>query len=226
MADRREQFDDPEEALRAAMEGALAGVWTALPCVITAVDLTRQTVSAQPSVKGTQQAKDGTQQQVSLPMLVDVPICWPRGGGFALTLPVAIGDECLVVFASRCIDAWWQSGGEQNPVEDRMHDLSDGFAIFAPTSQPKKLSNVQSDGIELRTDDRSKYIKLSATGITIVGDITHTGNVTQTGNITQTGNTTSTGTITGTTDVIGGGKSLKTHTHTTTVTGMPTSAPN
>ena len=29
---------------------------------------------------------------------------FPGGGGFALTFPVAAGDECLVVFASRCID--------------------------------------------------------------------------------------------------------------------------
>ena len=33
-------------------------------------------------------------------------------------------------------DSWWQSGGIGVPIESRMHDLSDGFAILAPTSQP------------------------------------------------------------------------------------------
>lgn len=56
---------------------------------------------------------------MDLPILPDVPVVFPGGGGFALTFPVAAGDECLVVFASRCIDAWWQSGGVGEPMEPR-----------------------------------------------------------------------------------------------------------
>lgn len=227
--DRREQFDDPEESLRMAMEGALAQVWTALPAVVTAVNLNAQTVSAQPSVKGTQTAKDGTTSQVSMPLLVDVPICWPKAGGFAVTLPVEIGDEILVVFASRCIDGWWQSGGEQNPAEDRMHDLSDGFAIFAPTSQSKKLANVQADGIEIRNEARTTYFKVTETDLYAkFTNFYMDGNVIHVGNTTQTGSQTSSGTITGTTDVVGGSTniSLKNHGHfaldnTTPLTGKP-----
>lgn len=40
-----------------------------------------------------------------------------------------------------------------------------------------------------------------------------------------TGNASATGTITGTTDVVAGTKAMKAHTHTTTTTGAPTSAP-
>lgn len=219
--DRREQFDDPEESLRMAMEGALAQVWTALPAVVTAVNISAQTVSAQPSVKGAQTAKDGTTSQVSMPLLVDVPICWPKAGGFAVTLPVTIGDEILVVFASRCIDSWWQSGGEQNPAEDRMHDLSDGFAIFAPTSQSKKLANVQTDGIEIRNEARTTYFKVTEADLYAkFANFYMDGNVIHTGNTTQTGNQTSSGTITGTTDVIGAGISLSTHVHSGVTVGI------
>ena len=49
--------------------------------------------------------------------------------------------------------------------------------------------------------------------VIIDGNVTHTGNTTHNGNTSQTGNQTTTGTITGTTNVIGGGKSLATHTH-------------
>ena len=69
-----------------------------------------------------------------------MPVVFPGGGGFALTFPVAAGDECLVVFASRCIDAWWQSGGVGEPMEPRMHDLSDGFALIGVRSQPAHVS--------------------------------------------------------------------------------------
>jgi hypothetical protein len=67
---------------------------------------------------------------------------FPRGGGCTLTFPVKEGDECLVIFADRCIDFWWQSGGIQEPVDGRMHDLSDAFCIVGPQSQAKKISGI------------------------------------------------------------------------------------
>ena len=219
--DRREQFDDPEESLRMAIDGAMSQMQTAMPATVTAVNIAAQTVSCQPSIKGTQTAKDGSTSQVSLPMLVDVPICWPKAGGFAVTLPVEIGDEVLVVFASRCIDGWWQSGGEQKAVEDRMHDLSDGFAIFAPTSQSKKLANVQTDGIEIRNEARTTYFKVTETDIYAkCGTMYLDGILNHTGDTTQTGSQTSSGIITGTTNVIGAGVSLSTHVHSGVTIGI------
>ena len=61
--------------------------------------------------------------------------------------------------------------------------------------------------------------------VIIDGDVTHTGNTTHNGNTSQTGNQTTTGTITGTTNVIGGGKSLATHTHGGVDTGGGNTAP-
>lgn len=195
--DRRERLDDPEEALRLAMEDHAAQMWTALPGIVTAVNLAAQTVSVQPAIQGMQSDQNGISSAVNLPLLVDVPICWPRAGGFAVTFPVKAGDEVLVVFASRCIDSWWQSGGIGAPAEARMHDLSDGFAILAPTSQAKKLADVQTDGVEMRTESRSTYIKLTDGTIFIKGDIIHDGDTQQTGNLDRTGTSTTTGKITG-----------------------------
>jgi predicted transcriptional regulator len=81
-----------------------------------------------------------------------------------LTFPVKAGDEVLIVFASRCIDSWWQSGGVQVPIEERMHDLSDGFAILSPTSQPKKLSSVSTSNAQLRTESGGTYIEVTPNG--------------------------------------------------------------
>ena len=78
--DRDELLDDPEEAQRLAMEGALSQVWTALPGIVEAVDLATQTVSVQPSIQGSVSSADGSVANVNLPLLVDVPICWPRAG--------------------------------------------------------------------------------------------------------------------------------------------------
>lgn len=192
---RDEMLNDPEEAQLQALEGLQAKMWTALPGIVVSADLEAQTCVVQPSIKGVILDEQNNETSVNLPLLADVPICFPRAGAFALTLPLGPGDEVLVVFSSRAIDSWWQSGGVGEPVEARMHDLSDGFAVLAPTSQPKKLSAVQSDGMELRTVDRTVYIKLTAAGIQIKGNITHEGNMDRTGTTRLTGNTAITGTM-------------------------------
>jgi len=205
---RDEMLNDPEEAQLQALEGLQAKMWTALPGIVVSADLDAQTCVVQPSIKGVILDEQNNETSVNLPLLADVPICFPRAGAFALTLPLSAGDEVLVVFSSRAIDSWWQSGGVGEPVEARMHDLSDGFAVLAPTSQPKKLSAVQSDGMELRTIDRTVYIKLTTTGIQIKGNITHEGDVDQTGNLNRTGDTTTVGGVTN------NGKNISsTHTH-------------
>mgnify|MGYP003647889382 CR=1 FL=1 len=160
---RAERTGDDIEALRTFIDGRQSGMWTALPGVVVSVNFVKQTVSIQPSLLiGVLDPATGVSSNVTMPLLVDVPICWPRGGGYALTFPIAVGDEVLVVFASRCIDSWWQAGGTANPpAENRMHDLSDGFAIFSPTSQPKKLVAVSSTSVQLRNQFNSSYVEIA-----------------------------------------------------------------
>lgn len=163
--DNRERIGDDEETLRMAFDSNLANVWTALPCIVSSVDFTAMTVSAQPAIKGSVTNPDGSTRSVNLPLLVDVPLVFPTAGGFSITFPVASGDECLVVFASRCIDGWWQSGGVQEPMEFRMHDLSDGFAIIGTRSQARKLSGWDETKLQIRSDDGATFVELSNTAI-------------------------------------------------------------
>lgn len=187
--DRRELLDDPEEAFRVSFEGAQAGMWTAIPAIVTEVNLAAQTLSAQPAIQGRNEAPDGSLSSVNLPLLVDVPIVWPRGGGFALTFPISVGDEVLIVFSARCIDAWWQSGKINPPAENRMHDLSDGFAILAPTSQPKKLSGVSGSSVQLRNNSGSTFVEIDNSGNVNISanSVNITGNVIINGAMTQSG---------------------------------------
>lgn len=107
-------------------------------------------------------APDGSTQSVNLPMLLDCPVGWQGGGGVTLTFPINPGDECLVVFASRCIDAWWALGGIQEQAELRMHDLSDGFAFVGVRSKPRSFA-VSTDAAQLRTDDGLAYVEVNPT---------------------------------------------------------------
>ncbi|HBR7615708.1 TPA: phage baseplate protein [Klebsiella pneumoniae] len=200
----------------------------ALPGIIQSFDPESLTAVVQPAIRYIERDNDGNKSTKDYPLLVDVPVVFPRGGGCTLTFPVSEGDECLVIFADRCIDFWWQSGGIQEPVDGRMHDLSDAFCIVGPQSQAKKIRGISTTAAQLRTDDGSAFIELSAGGditATTAGNATINapeiilnGNVTINGNLSQGmgdggGTATMRGPVTVTNDVTAGGKSLMTHTH-------------
>lgn len=150
----------------------------AMPGIITAFNPDRQTVSVKPAIREKLIDIDGRSEWVEIPELQEVPLFVYRAGNYALTLPVTVGDECLVIFADMCIDAWWQSGGIQNQVERRRHDLSDAFAILGFTSQVKKLGGYSTGTAQLRTLGGGSYIELADGTINIVGDVNITGHLT------------------------------------------------
>lgn len=161
--DNRRRVSDPEETLRIAMDGLRSGLWTSMPGIIDSFDPSTLTATVQLAIKGVVTGIDGKAQFVNMPLLVDVPVHFPRGGNCTLTFPVAAGDECLVVFAARCIDSWWQSGGVQVPFEPRVHDLSDGFAFVGFFSQATKISGVSTGSVQLRSNDGATSIDLNPT---------------------------------------------------------------
>ena len=217
---RVQRRDDPEMTLRALMRGMKQGFWTAAPAIVEAVDLDRQTVTVQPTIKEQIALDDGTLTSVPLPLLPDVPIVFPAGGGYSLTFPIQPGDECLVVFADRCIDAWWQSGGVQEQADQRMHDLSDGIAIFGPRSQPRKLSGVSAEAVQLRSDDGTAGVEISSSGITLTHPAAVTINAPAT---TIAGTLAVSGAITAPAGATIGGVPFNSHKHTNVQPGSGTS---
>lgn len=159
---RTERLNDFQEALRSALDGRQAAIWSALPGIIISFNASAMTAVVQPALSARIRAPDGTTSPVRLPVLVDCPVFFPGGGGALLTFPIAAGDECLVVFASRCIDAWWQQGGVQPQAEFRMHDLSDGFVFAGVRSQPRALT--VGPGAQLRSESGSTVVELDGAG--------------------------------------------------------------
>jgi hypothetical protein len=191
--DQRERLNDAEEALRVALQGFQAGVWTALPGILQSYDATALTCTVQPSIQGQLRQQDGSWKDVNLPILLDCPVIFMGGGAFTWTFPLTQGDEGLVVFSSRCIDAWWYSGGVQKQARARMHDLSDGFFLPKVFSQPRKLLNVNTEFPELRSTDGSIKFAATATGFKVFGTLETTGNLLLGGEIVSPGGGTYTG---------------------------------
>lgn len=232
-----ERAGDKQALLEVLRHTISSQLRVALPGIIQSFDAETITCPVQPAVKGVISDAQGRAQSVALPLLVDVPVIFPRGGGVTLTFPVAAGDECLVVFADRCIDFWWQNGGVQEAVDPRQHDLSDAFALVGPQSQKQKMGTISSSGAQLRSDDGQAYVevagehditvktpgKLSASaegGADITApEIVLNGNVTINGNLSQGmgssgGGASINGPVSVKNDITAAGISLTNHVHT------------
>ena len=162
----------------------------ASPGIIVSFDAVKQTATVQIAISEQIRCNDpdfiarhgSNVGPETIPTLVDVPIVIPRAGGFAVTLPINAGDECLVVFSDTCFDAWYQNGcsvtpndpdhpyGSQPQMSLRRHDLSDGFAIIGVCSQPKTLTGYSVDSLQVRDEEGNIYLdakdgKVSLSGL-------------------------------------------------------------
>lgn len=157
------------QLLNAIAEGVKFSLRVAMPGIVQAWDADQQTVTVQIAIRE-KISMSGTEEEVEIPLLVDVPVVMPRAGGYSLVFAPAKGDECLVVFADACIDSWWQSGGVQSQADRRRHDLSDGFAILGCWSQKRKPS-IPSSGVRLQNDDGSAGVSISGSTVNIFGTV-------------------------------------------------------
>jgi hypothetical protein len=222
---RIERSPTEEEILRAAFRGMQSRIWTAIPGIVERFDAAKMIVDVQPAINGRARSTKGVVSSLQMPKLLDCPVLWQGGGGVTLTFPISAGDECLVIFSARCIDGWWEQGGIKDPPDIRMHNLSDGFALVGVRSVPRAFAVSTTEAV-LRSDDGSTYAKLNPDAQTI--QMTAPGGINLNGVlIDSSGNVTSPATMTAVTDVVGGGKHLKTHTHSGVTagasnTGQPT----
>ncbi len=157
------QIGGEQQTAQAIADSIATQLRVAMPGIIQSFDADTVTCTVLPAIKGNDSGVSGDRESADLPLLVDVPVIFPRGGGCTLTFPIKAGDECLLIFSDRCIDFWWQNGGVQEPVDSRQHDLSDAFAIIGPQSQAKKISGISTSAAQFRSDDGSTYFEINPT---------------------------------------------------------------
>jgi hypothetical protein len=162
--DYRERWHNAEEFLQMLMDGLRHQTWYSMP-VIVSQDSDGKTASLQPTIKGQILQSDGTYKYENLPLINNVQVHHQGGGGgtkgnagISITHPVKQGDEGIVVFMSRTLDAWFQSGGTQKAIDWRTHHLSDAIFIPQVRSQPRALQQVSTGSSQLRSDDKKNVV--------------------------------------------------------------------
>lgn len=162
------RLGDENEVLEQRLEKLSNRIRVACPGIVQSFDSTKQTVTVKLAIREMVSLEGNPYENLEIPILQDVPIYMPRAGNFVLTMPVTVGDECLVVFGDNCIDGWWESGKVSNQLDYRRHDLSDGFAIIGPWSQPRKINSYSTDSAVLRNLNNNSYIEVRDNDINIV----------------------------------------------------------
>jgi hypothetical protein len=215
-----EQLPDESSLYQHMIDAALSRLRVAAPGIIQSFNATKQTAEVKIAIREHLNI-NGNLSWVEIPLLVDVPVYFPRAGGYCLTVPVSAGDECLVIFSDFCIDAWWQSGGIQNQIDKRRHDLSDGFAIIGPTSQPRKVSGYSTNSVQLRNEAKTAIVEINGTTI----NVTTSGTANVNGNTVNVngGTVNVNGTVTIGDSTTIDGKNFLGHTHTGVRSGSDTS---
>lgn len=122
------------QLIRAAIAGKLLDVHTAIPGRVEKYDGSKQVADVVPVVRGVIETVDGEPVLEDIPVIQNVPVCWPRGGGYSLQFPLNQGDHGLLVFSEAAIAQWRATGEISEPGDLRRHDLS--YPIFFPGIAP------------------------------------------------------------------------------------------
>ncbi|SFC86306.1 Gp138 family membrane-puncturing spike protein [Pragia fontium] len=160
MSELSTSMPSQDNAIASTIKATLLQIHTAFPGKVVAFNPALQTAQIQPMID--QVLIDDT--VISLPVLLDVPVQFPRAGEFALTFPVKPGDEGQVIINERCIDGWFQSGDHSKPLDYRLFDLSDASFIPGISSVPKAIPAFDMDCIAIRKVDNSAYVKIDDSG--------------------------------------------------------------
>lgn len=139
-------------------------------------------------------------ESVKLSVFTQVPPVFLCGGGSSETWPIAAGDYCLLFVTERAYDYWYNGQDFRAPIEPRMHDYSDCFALIGLKNEAGALTIpavITRIGDMFHQGNLEHIGNVDQTGdYTQEGDLMRTGSRTQTGDDNVTGNGTYSGTVT------------------------------
>lgn len=184
--------EELHDTISLGVEFALADVHTIVVAKITAVN--NKTISCVPVIN---RVVKGDSKQ--LPEFIEVPPVILQGGGSYIAEPIKAGDYCLVLISERCYDAWYAGSDFVSPLEMRMHDYSDGFALCGVNPLSTAISIPKKNRLMNGSTDHE-------------GDLNLTGDINITGNLSVSGNIKCAGKLTVASATIGG-IDFGTHTH-------------
>lgn len=142
---------------------------------VQSFDATKQTITATMNYTQTYfqaNSQTGVYNPVlqNYPILLDCPMIIISGGTGALTMPIAAGDECLVLFNDRDMSNWNATGQQGACATNRAHSFSDGIILVGLNSSPNVIQNYDPTRAVLRNG--TAKVGVSPSLVQIANDVT------------------------------------------------------
>lgn len=131
------------EVIEGWTRSALAHVHTSLPARVVKFDAHANTVDVELVVKGDFTNRETREREYEeRPQIGGVPVIWPRGGGYVMTLPIAAGDFVWLMFSEQALGEWRTTGQVSEPKDARRHSIGYPFALPGAFPDVSPLASV------------------------------------------------------------------------------------
>jgi hypothetical protein len=122
---------EPTEAelLREAIASALTDVHTSIPARVVSYDAATQTADCEIVILRAEQGESGATVHETYPIVPNVPVGWPSGGGYSLQFQLEAGDGVWLVFSEAAIAQWRETGDISPPGDLDRFDISYPIAL-------------------------------------------------------------------------------------------------
>jgi len=166
---------DLTDVIEIALDNRLHSVHTQMPGTIVSYNSTRQTASVKPAIYTVINNEDGNRFVIPHPVLPDVPVVFPAGGNFRMTMPVKPGDQCVLHFSELPLRNWRLFGKAGDPGSDERFGMNDAWAVVGKSAYANHWRTATTDSINLGHDDGAQ-VDISETEVNL-GDIVGTDSV-------------------------------------------------
>jgi len=153
------------ELIEKGISKRLDSIYTAIPAIVTKIDLSTMKCDIQPKMKLKNPANNTFEE---LPIIQDVPIAYPKTADSVLLMPPEVGDVVLVLFSKYALETLLKDKNTADVNDIRRFSINDAIIIAGLFTSVDSIPNMNEGEIMLYHKSGA-YIKFDAQGnLTIV----------------------------------------------------------
>ena len=172
---RRDDELEPAHAIEQIFHDTMVHFRGTMPASIVKLNLNGtavESVDVQPLIRQIETLQDGNKLAHALPVLKKIPLETPysQSLNLSLTVPLQVGDSCMITCCDRAIDGWQETNKIANPQDifsPRMYELTDAVCRPGVINTPTAINNYSIDSIDIRNKDADTKLRVSDVDVTI-----------------------------------------------------------
>jgi len=151
------------EAIQSVVDRMVLSIHTCLPGRIEKYDYKTQKAEVKPLVK--QDYNDDIPK--SWPVIVNVPVIFPRSANFILHFPLLKDDYVLILFSEKALEKWLSMGSETESGDIRRFDITDAIAV--PGLFPFSVNSLADNNSDVVMQYKSTGMRIKDNGDIEIG---------------------------------------------------------